>query len=351
MNNVNVAIIGTGAVAHEHLRRYREIHNCVVIGVFDIDFAKASLFAKTYDIPLIFNSLSELLECSQVCGVSVAVPEQLHYEVAVEVIRSGKAILCEKPLTIKSSESSQLVKEVKTSNQINMVNFSYRRIPALQAAHDLVDDGKLGKIKHVEATYLNGWLTHTVDGNWKKLPHQLRRLSTRHGSFGVLYDLGSHLIDLVTYVVGDIINVKCETKTLPKGKVSKIDDYVFDSNDTALIIAEFRSGALGSLNISRWGTGHKRRIRLNVFGEHGALEIETEKSENHINLCLEKNVLDANFTSVECPPAPNIYELFIKGICDSIQPKPSFIEGHNVTKVLESCYMSSKKNEMVQIKY
>ena len=351
MININIGIIGTGAVAHEHLQRYREIDNCSVVGVFDIDNAKSSHFAKTYNIPYIFQSISDLLQCAEISGVSVAVPEKLHYDVAMKVVRSGKAILCEKPLTIESAESAKLVEEVRNSNQINMVNFSYRRIPALKVAHDLVKEGKLGKIKHIDATYLNGWLTHTVDGDWKTLPHQLRRLSTKHGSFGVLYDLGSHLIDFVTYVAGDIVKVYCETKTLPKGNVEKIDNYAFDSNDTAIVIAEFECGALGSLNISRWGTGHKRRIRLNVFGDNGALEIETEKSEDQINLCLDKDVTDAKFKSVKCSTVPNIYQLFVKGISDNVQPKPSFIEGHNVTKVLESCYLSSKKNEMVEINY
>ena len=80
-----------------------------------------------------------------------------------------------------------------------------------------------------------------------------------------MYDLGSHLIDFVTYVVGDIVKVHCETKTLPKGSVEKIDDYIFDSNDSAIIIAEFKCGALGSLNLSRWGTGHKRNIQTLIF--------------------------------------------------------------------------------------
>ena len=156
-------------------------------------------------------------------------------------------------------------------------------------------------------------------------------------------------IKVVTYVAGDIVKVHCETKTLPKGDVEKIDDYIFDSNDSAIIIAEFKCGALGSLNISRWGTGHKRRIRLNIFGDNGALEIETEKSEDQINLCLDNDVINAQFISTNCPSVPNIYQLFVKGISDNVQPKPSFIEGHNVTKILESCYLSSKRNETVEI--
>ena len=138
---------------------------------------------------------------------------------------------------------------------------------------------------------------------------------------------------------------------MPKGSVEKIDEYIFDSNDSAIIIAEFKCGALGSLNISRWGTGHKRRIRLNIFGDNGALEIETEKAEDQIHLCLDNDVINAQFRSTNCPSVPNIYQLFVKGITDNIQPKPSFIEGHNVTKVLESCYLSSKRNETVEINY
>ena len=81
------------------------------------------------------------------------------------------------------------------------------------------------------------------------------------------------------------------------------------------------------------------------------MEIETEKSEDQINLCLDNDVIDAQFKSTNCPSVPNIYQLFVKGISDNVQPKPSFVEGHNVTKILESCYLSSKRNEMVEINY
>lgn len=344
-----LAIIGTGAVANEHVKRYREIDNCDVTSVYDIDEICSKDFAKKHNIKNVYKSIDELLDNKFIEGVSVTVPDEHHCSVSIKVMERGKAILCEKPLAPKTSEAQLMVDIAKSSKVINMVNFSYRRTPVLQMANNIIKSGGIGKIKHLEATYLNGWLTHKVQGDWRTQPHQLWRLSKSHGSNGVLFDLGSHLLDFVIFPAGDIVKVNCLLQTLNKSPDDQIGEYYFDSNDSAIITAEFENGAIGSMNITRWGTGHLRRIRLNIFADKGAIEIETEKSENELQLCIDDDVEKANFNTKLCPPVPTIYSRFVNSIQTGINEQPDFVQGLKVTKILEACLISSKERRSVDI--
>ena len=109
-------------------------------------------------------------------------------------------------------------------------------------------------VRHVEAHYLQGWLTSQYWGDWRSSPHWLWRLSTRHGSLGVLGDLGVHIVDFATFPVGRIKTINCTLKTLHKAAGDRIGEYVLDANDTAVITAEFANGAVGAITTTRWAT-------------------------------------------------------------------------------------------------
>jgi len=119
-----------------------------------------------------------------------------------------------------------------------MVNLSYRNVPALQKAAQMVRDGAIGTIRHFEASYLQSWLTQPAWGHWDREPQWLWRLSTKHGSKGVLGDVGIHILDFATFIAGmDATQVSCLLQTFDKAPGGQIGDYVLDANDSATMQA------------------------------------------------------------------------------------------------------------------
>lgn len=174
-----------------------------------------------------------------------------------------------------------------------MVNFSYRRSAAVAQAATLVDGGRLGDLRHFHGHYFQTWLSAPVWGHWTE-GLWLWRLKTRAGSGGVLGDVGCHILDMASAVVGPIRRVRCELRTFPKvtqeGKsVTRWDGGPLDANDTAIIELELTNGAIGVIQATRWATGHKNHLRLEVQGTRGALVVDLDKSYEDFDVCLGRD--------------------------------------------------------------
>ncbi len=155
-----------------------------------------------------------------------------------------------------------------------MVNLLYRGVAPLEEARRLVLAGEIGEVKHVEASYLQSWLAQPAWGDWRTDDRWLWRLSTRHGSNGVLGDIGVHLFDFVCHGAAlDVTDVHCRLKTFPKAENDRIGDYRLDANDSVTVNAGFDNGAIGVIHASRWASGHQNELRLRIYGDKGGLEV------------------------------------------------------------------------------
>ena len=215
----------------------------------------------------------------------------------------------------------------------------------------VIKSGDLGSVKHVDASYFQSWLTSGYWGNWKDNPLFLWRLSKKHGSNGVLGDLGVHLFDFVTFPVGEIKKIFCYLKT-HKEKGERIGDYFLDANDSFLSIVRFKNGATGTISSSRMATGYRNRLKLKIFCEKGAVRIEfddpvAEGDSFDITKNIESEKMRWEKKTVH--QTLNNFERFIFSINSGINDQPNFKRGAQIQKILDGCFKSSKKKIWVKI--
>ncbi len=156
---------------------------------------------------------------------------------------AGKHVLCEKPLATNAADAREMADLARTKKLIGMVNLSYRNVAVLQKAAELVAGGAIGALRHFEASYLQSWLTQPAWGDWKTESQWLWRLSTAHGSKGVLGDVGIHILDFVIFAAGSPVSeLSCRLKTFDKAEGGRIGEYTLDANDSATLQAELENG-------------------------------------------------------------------------------------------------------------
>lgn len=220
-----------------------------------------------------------LIKRDDVQLVDICAPGHLHAEIAIAALEAGKHVLCEKPLANTLAEASAMASVAARASSAHgvraMVGFNYRRVPAVVLARRLVAEGRLGQIRHVRAVYLQDWL---VDPSFP-LTWRLRRETAGSGALG---DLGAHIVDLAQYVTGSLVSgvsaasaTFVESRPLPDDASGGSGPVTVD--DAALFIARLSSGALASFEATRFATGRKNQLRLELNGERGSLVFDLER--------------------------------------------------------------------------
>jgi len=209
--------------------------------------------------------------------IDICTPNDSHAEIAIAAAKAGKAILCEKPLARNVAEAEKMVHAVKQARVVNMICHNYRRIPAIALAKQMIERGELGeRIFHFRARYAQDWI---VD---PKFPLVWRLRSDAAGS-GALGDLGSHVVDLARYLVGEFREVCATTETFVKRRplaskresTRKMGRVTVD--DAVMMIGRFKNGALASLEATRFAPGRKNSLTLEINGNGGSLFFDLEE--------------------------------------------------------------------------
>ena len=303
----------------------------------------------------------ELLTRDDVQLVDVCTPGDVHAEIAVAALDAGKHVLCEKPLANTVDEARAMVaaaERAQANGVRSMVGFNYRRVPAVTLARRLVEQGRIGQVRHVRATYLQDWI---VDPD---APLVWRLQADRAGS-GALGDIGAHVVDLAQYVTGDRLTGVCgltETfvreRPLPSGE----GRGAVTVDDAALFLGRFGGGAVASFEATRFATGRKNQIRLEVNGSTGSLAFDFEQM-NELQFFDGTDdpdvagfrriiVTEAShpYTAAWWPPGHGLgYEhTFTHEIVDLVRdlaagtdPVPSFADGLQVQLVLDAVSRSA----------
>jgi len=342
---VRLAIIGTGGMARKHAMNFGAIPGCRLAGACDIDSGKAEAFAREFRIENIDTDPGELLRNPEIDAVSIVTPDSSHASLSIQSLKAGKHVLCEKPLALNYNDAKKMVAAAGKSGLIHMVNLSYRDWPAIQAIAKLIEKGRLGELRHLEAGYLQAWLANHCWGDWKTTPQWLWRLSTSHGSNGVLGDLGVHIVDFATFPAGPIKKLYCQLHTFPKVKGNRIGPYRLDANDSAIINATFKSGAIGVIHTTRWFGGHANRLTLDIAGTQGSISFDSDMATDSFRLCSGRNFKSNTWEEVKAPSTPSNYERFIRAIQTGRPDQPSFVEGAEAQKVLDACFASSQQDK------
>ncbi|MDD5199700.1 MAG: Gfo/Idh/MocA family oxidoreductase [Terrimicrobiaceae bacterium] len=319
---------------------FRGIAGCALVAVADIDMKKAVRVSERHGSPKPFQSLGEMLDSEDVDAISIVTPDADHVAVTTEAISRGKHVLCEKPLAPHADDAQLLASAATSAGVINMVNFSYRSAPAIQRAYALIRDGEIGDIVHIEASYLQSWLSDQSPG-WRSDPSSLWRLSSRH-SQGALGDVGVHILDFASYPVGDIDALSCRVQSFDGLKGTSVGEYILDANDSAVIQVEFANGALGVIHATRWASGHPNSLRLRIFGTLGSIVIDLDASSRRLFQFRGRNSKRGRWRRIDCPRTPNNYERFIRSILTGVNDQPDFARGAYIQNILKCCEESSR---------
>ncbi len=318
----------------------------------DIDRARVEAFAARHGIAAVYTDCQEMLDRQDFDGVTNVTPDAQHAAVALAVIARGVNILSEKPLATSLDDARRMAAAAAERGVINMVNFSYRNSCGLQAAALAVKAGQIGSLRHVESSYLQSWLAQSAWGDWRTSSGLTWRLSTAHGSAGVLGDLGCHIFDLTSLLAGeDIVEIFCRLGTFDKGvKDNRLGEYVLDANDSFVANIALAGGAMGTVHSSRWACGHHNSLRCRLYGDAGAIEVDLDSGYDQYKICRGKDALEAaRWDVVKCEPTPSNYERFIQSIRTGVNDVNDFVNGAKVQAYLHYSMESDKLARPVKV--
>jgi predicted dehydrogenase len=274
---LNVGLIGYGFMGRTHSNAYAQVNHFfdlpyrpVLKAVCARDAAKVKEFADKWGYESTETDWRKLVERKDIDLIDICTPNNVHAEIALAAAKAGKMILCEKPLAMTGPEGLKMVEAVEKAKVPNMVWYNYRRVPAVTFAKKLIDDGKLGKIFHYRAKFLQDW---TISADLPQGGQGLWRLDVAAAGSGVTGDLLAHCIDTALWLNGPIDTVNAMTETFVKerkhnltGKVEKVG-----IDDACAFLARFGNGSLATFESTRYARGHKALYTFEINGENASI--------------------------------------------------------------------------------
>ncbi len=344
MTPVRILVLGTGGMAKNHAAAFTAIPGVSVVAGVDTRPAQLAAFCDTHGIANRFPDLQAALDWGQFDAATNVTPDAAHHATTLPLLAAGKHVLCEKPLATDYPHAAEMAAAAARAGVVNMVNLSYRNVAALQRAAAMVAAGAIGPVRHFEASYLQSWLTQPAWGDWKTQDQWLWRLSTAHGSKGVLGDVGIHILDFLTFAAGlGVDQVSCRLATFPKADGDRIGPYVLDANDSAAMTLRLANGAVGVVHASRFASGHLNDLRLRLFGDKGGIEVTWERNESRLRICAGDDLPAAAWDNVALDPVPTNYARFVTAIRGGAAMDPDFARGAELQAVLDAAVASDNQ--------
>ena len=275
--SLNIGLIGCGFMGRTHTNAFRQASV-----FFDLDRQprlkavcsrtadKVSAFGSQWGYESTETDWRTLVARDDIDLIDIASPNDTHHDIAIAAAEAGKMVLCEKPLGRSAEESRAIAKAARENKVRNMVWYNYRRIPAVTLAKQLIDEGKLGKVYHYRANFLQDW---TIAKDLPQGGEALWRLDKKVAGSGVTGDLLAHCIDTAMWLNGGIDEVVGMTETFVKEREHQISGKVepVTIDDASLFLARFKNGSLGKFEATRYARGHKALYTLEINGEHASL--------------------------------------------------------------------------------
>ncbi|MBS1877151.1 MAG: Gfo/Idh/MocA family oxidoreductase [Acidobacteria bacterium] len=276
MRKIKTAVLGAGFMGKVHVEQIRRLGNVEVVALAAVSEEEARGFGAAYSIDRTTADWQSLLADPAIEAVHVCTPNALHAPMSKAALEAGKAVLCEKPLTMSVAEAQELVELAKAKNLPNAVNHNLRYYPAVQQIRQMIAHGDLGEILIVNGTYFQDWLLYDTDYNW--------RVERAHnGALRCMGDIGSHWMDMIQHTTGLKITSLCadlqifhKTRKKPKGAVETFtgkklspDDYTeipIDTDDFGTVLLRLGDRARGCFSVSQLSAGCKNRFQFEIFG-------------------------------------------------------------------------------------
>lgn len=378
---INIALMGSGFMGKAHsfawtlVNKFFDVPYEPVLKVnFGTDEDITREFAEKWGFEEISMNWEETVNRPDIDIVDIVTPTYIHKDMAVAAAKAGKDIMCEKPAAVNYAQAKEMAQAAKEAGVVNYLNHNYRRVPAVAYAKQLIDEGRLGTIYHWRGAYLQDWV---MDPNFPLTWHFKKDLA----GAGPLFDLSSHSVDLARYLIGEVDAVTAVNKTfieerpLPGkyaatfsngGEVNSEKGNV-EVEDASFMIAEFKNGALGSFDSSRFAGGRKNYNTFEVYGSKGAITFNFEKMNELEYLDLTepedeqgyKTILVTNFTH---PYAAwwaaghglGYENTFVHAVADFLKAvekretiEPNFEDGVKIIRTLEAAELSSAEHKRI----
>lgn len=275
---LNIGLIGGGFMGRTHSNGYKRVsdffpdlaYKPVLKAVCFRSETKLNAFAKQWGYESVETDWRKLIARDDIDAIDICTPNDTHAEIAIAAAAAGKMILCEKPLARDLAESQGMVDAIEKAGVKNTVWYNYRRIPAVTLAKNIVASGKLGKIYHYRANFLQDW---TINENLPQGGEGLWRMDAAVAGSGVVGDLLSHCIDTAIWINGGIKDVSAMTETFVKERMHQLTGKVEKVNidDACSFMCHFNNGSLGLFESTRYARGHKALYTFEINGANASI--------------------------------------------------------------------------------
>jgi predicted dehydrogenase len=373
---LRIGMIGYGFMGRAHSNGYNRVKDFfdleylpVLQAVAARDAEKAKAFADRWGYKRVETDWRKVVAADDIDAIDICTPNNLHAEIAIEAAKHGKAILCEKPLSMDAAEGEKMCQAVEKAGVPNMVWYNYRRIPAVTFAKQIIDAGKLGRIFHYRAEFLQDW---TINADLPQGGAALWRLDSAAAGSGVTGDLLAHCIDTALWLNGSVTDVTAMTETFVKerkhqltGKMEKVG-----IDDACSFLCHFKNGSLGLFESTRYARGHKALYTFEINGENMSLKWDLHdlhrlqvfdyKDEGPMRGWKSVHVTDGDHPYMDKWWVPGLaigYEhSFVHQVADFLaayakkQPAhPTFRDALETQKVCDAVLASAKSHQWVNV--
>ena len=276
---LNIGLVGYGFMGRTHSNGYKRVNDFfpelvyrpVLKAVCGRDAGNAKAFADQWGYESFETDWRKLVARKDIDAIDICTPNNTHAEIAIAAAQAGKMVLCEKPLSMNLVEGQKMVDVIEKAGVLNTVWYNYRRVPAVTFAKQLIDQGKLGRIFHYRANFLQDW---TISAEIPQGGAGLWRLDAAAAGSGVTGDLLAHCIDTAIWLNGNINSVSAMTETFVKERkhtlTGKVEPVKID--DACAFLCRFDNGSLGLFESTRYARGHKALYTFEINGENASLK-------------------------------------------------------------------------------
>ncbi len=380
MKRIKTAIVGTGFMGKVHAENVRRLGNVEIAAVVGSRPETAKKFADAMTIPFATANLKDVLDNKEIEAVHICTPNVDHYPMSLAAIEAGKAVLCEKPMTMNVAEARKLVDAAKAKNAVNCVQHNLRYYPVVQQMRQMIAHGDLGEILIVQGTYSQDWLLYDTDWNW--------RLDAKsNGKLRVMGDIGSHWMDMIQHLTGLSITSLCadlaifhKTRKRPKGSVETFsakkadatdyESFPVDTEDFGAVLVHLGDRARGTFTVSQMSAGRKNRFAFEIFGTKAGVAWNQEEPDTlwigHRNEPNQTIIKDASLfypeagTFADLPGGHSegyddchkqVFKRFYAKVADRSAPVdyPTFEDGLRGMILLEKVMESAEKRGWVDV--
>lgn len=378
MRKLKTALFGTGFMGKTHAEAVRRLGHVEIAAIAGSSDSRAADFARLIGVDFSTGDYKKVLADPTIDAVHILTPNAMHHPMAKDALLAGKAVVCEKPLTMTVAEAEELVALAKQTGLPNAVQHNLRYYPVVQHIRQLIKAGELGDILAVQGTYSQDWLLYDTDWNW-------RVDSSANGALRAMGDIGSHWMDMIQHLTGQPITAVCaelttvhRTRKKPQGSVETftgktanpdaVTEFPIDTDDFGAVLIHLGDRARGCFTVSQISAGNKNSFRVEIYGTKGGVSWNQERPDelwlghrnaNNQMLLKDPSLLLGPAASYADYPGGHsegyddthkqLLKRFYAKVADPTQPEeyPTFADGLHGMRLLEKVQESDKRRAWV----